>query len=451
MEQIIRANRTIMSILGKAKQSVSGYRLLHYCVPVQVEEGTLLFNVLTRELLLLTPEEYANALDCAYLRQQWFVVPMETDEKKLVGLVRWLQGTMRKESKHIDKYTIMTTMDCNARCFYCYELGRARIPMSNETAVKTADFIKANCGGKEVNISWFGGEPLYNAPVIDVITDRLREGNVAFRCSMVSNAYLFDDALVQKAKENWNLKWVQITLDGTEQVYNRCKAFIYREGSAYQVVIGNIARLLEAGISVVVRMNIDFHNADDLMALAEELAERFKGKTGLRAYPHLIFDEKKSWDERYPLDQWKKLYQMMNRLEDKLVELGLHTMGEPLKRELRRNYCMADDEHAVVVTPDGHLSVCEHFSESEFIGDLDSQHRDKAVITSWCEHCDEIPECNDCFYYPDCVRIKKCPDLMPCIEPDREKRRRRLEAAMMYEFRRWQNDPAADTLNANDN
>ena len=54
MEQIIRANQTIMEILGKAKRGSSGYRMIRYCMAQQVEDGVLLFNVLTRELLLLT-------------------------------------------------------------------------------------------------------------------------------------------------------------------------------------------------------------------------------------------------------------------------------------------------------------------------------------------------------------------------------------------------------------
>lgn len=40
---------------------MGSYRLMKYCISTEVEEGVLLFNVLTRELLLLTQEEYADS------------------------------------------------------------------------------------------------------------------------------------------------------------------------------------------------------------------------------------------------------------------------------------------------------------------------------------------------------------------------------------------------------
>ena len=444
MEQIIKANEAVISILGREKAPVAGCRMLHYCISTPVEEGMLLFNMLTRELLLLTEEEYAGALELPYLRKQWFVVPEETNDKQLVGLVRWIQSTMTKESKAITGYTILTTTDCNARCFYCYELGRSRIPMSEETALKTAAFIKKNCGGKEVRIGWFGGEPLYNTRAIDLICDTLRSEGVSFRSSMISNGYLFDDEMVAKAADRWNLERVQITLDGTEAVYNRCKAFIYKEGSAYQVVTGNIARLLDKGIHVGVRMNMDFHNAEDLMQLSDELARLFKGKTGLTAYPHLIFDDKTAWDQRYSLEKWTRLYEAMHRLEDKLISLGIYSLMEPrLRKDLPQHHCMADDGSMIVITPDGSLGVCEHFSESELIGHIDSPERNKAVIASFRQRCDEIPECATCFFYPQCHGLKKCPDRIPCIPPERQSARRLVQRAMVNEFRRWQQDPTA--------
>ena len=438
MEQIIRANQTIMEILGKAKRGSSGYRMIRYCMAQQVEDGVLLFNVLTRELLLLTREEYAAAVESEYLRDHWFVVPEETDEKKMVGLVRWIHKTMRKESKGITDYTILTTTDCNARCFYCYELGRSRIPMSDETALQTADFIIANCGGKDVAIDWFGGEPLYNYRAIDLICDRLRENGVAFRSSMISNGYLFNDELVQKAVDSWKLKWVQITLDGTEEVYNRYKAFIYREGSAYQVVTGNIARLLDAGIMVIIRLNVDFRNAEDLAALCGELSARFAGKSNLKVYPHVIVDNKSPEAQRSDLETWEQLRQLQYRLEDKLIAGGLCLINDRrLKRELPGNCCMADNESAMTVMPDGQIGRCVHFSDSESVGRIDSTQRDQVLPESWKERREEFAECAGCFYYPECLRLKKCPNKTPCDDAERVKNRRHVEQAMINEFHQW--------------
>lgn len=439
MEQIIKPNGAIMEILGKAKSAASGYRLIKYCVSAQVEEGTLLFNLLTREMVLLTPEEYAGAIESDYLRQQWFVIPKELDEKKNVGLVRWICANSCKKKEHITGYTILTTTDCNARCFYCYESGCSRVTMTEETAVKTANYIKDHCGGQKVTLTWFGGEPLVNYSVIDLICERLRAEGIEYESLMISNGYLFGDEIVEKAMNSWNLKKTQITLDGTEQVYNRSKAFVYKEGSAYQVVLGNIARLLKAGIDVNIRLNTDFYNVDDLMVLADELVERFPDQKGLHVYTHLIFNGDTPWDERYTLEQWNRLYDAQKRLGDKLLANGLTAMKYyGVRRKLPTVQCMADSDEAVVITPSGHIGRCEHFSESELVGHIDSDVYDQSVLNSWKTREQEIPECDDCFYYPECIRLKKCPTIMPCIDLERAVLRRRTELSMINEFHHWQ-------------
>jgi hypothetical protein len=47
-------------------------RLMHYCAETAVDDGILLFNLLTRELVLLTEEEYAHLTELDYLKERWF-------------------------------------------------------------------------------------------------------------------------------------------------------------------------------------------------------------------------------------------------------------------------------------------------------------------------------------------------------------------------------------------
>jgi MoaA/NifB/PqqE/SkfB family radical SAM enzyme len=55
--------------------------------------------------------------------------------------------------------------------------------------------------------------------------------------------------------------------NGDEQTYNRVKAYIYKGVNAYERVMENIGHLIAAGIEVVIRMNLDMHNADNLERL----------------------------------------------------------------------------------------------------------------------------------------------------------------------------------------
>lgn len=50
---------------------------------------------------------------------------------------------------------------------------------------------------------------------------------------------------------------IQVTLDGTEGVYNAVKRYVDAgEKSPYQVVLANIRGLLDAGVRVIVRLNV---------------------------------------------------------------------------------------------------------------------------------------------------------------------------------------------------
>jgi len=158
MQTILPPSGNTIKILGKARSAEHGLRWMTYVLAQPVEGGVLVFHTLTRALLLLTPEEYAAPDNLPELRSSWFRVPQEMDDMKYADQVRFIRRTMWKEPEHITSYTIFTTTDCNARCFYCYEMGRSRIPMSAETAHKAAAYIAAHCGGEKVHLHWFGGE-----------------------------------------------------------------------------------------------------------------------------------------------------------------------------------------------------------------------------------------------------------------------------------------------------
>lgn len=436
MKIISTANEAVLEILEKFKKHSDQYRRIYYIAEEVTEDGILLFNLLTRELILLTEEEYNRIKDLDYLKDRWFLVPEGTNEKELVSLVRWVLSTRQKKQGHITGYTIFTTTDCNARCFYCFELGRSRIPMSEETAYKTAKYICDHCGGENVNISWFGGEPLFNSKAIDIICDELRKAGVEFRASATTNGYLLDEKTVEKAVKSWNLKRVQITLDGTEKVYNKIKAYIYKDTNPYQIVMDNIGHLLNADVTVQIRLNMDLNNAENLLELVDELAKRFPDHKRLYIYARHIFKSDKPLADIHTKQEWEKHDRAMRLLNERIVQNGLARKGG-IKKEFRLHYCMADSGQAVTVLPNGEIGLCEHYTESEFIGHLDGDRFDETVIKRWRETIPEIPECDTCFYYPECILLKMCSNCSVCFQQERERFLDETKLAMVNEYKKW--------------
>ena len=279
----------VKKIIGDgAKKPDKHYKKSVFLQELPCEEGILLYHSLLKTFVLATEEEYGFILqgeadfdtECgAFFYRNYFLVSDDISEFDTAKNVREVMDLLKKPVKAPNSYTILTTTDCNARCFYCYEIGCEKINMTEDTARKVLARIERDFSvhKKEVKLHWFGGEPLFNASVIDVITEGLKKKVIPFSSQMVSNGYLFDETMVKKASETWNLKTVQITLDGTEEVYNRRKAYIYKGVNAFERVLHNLELIADAGIEISIRLNMDAGNIADLRALKQELKERFDG------------------------------------------------------------------------------------------------------------------------------------------------------------------------------
>ncbi len=410
-------------VFGKQERSKEdSVRFLTYCVATPCDDGVLLYNVLTKELLLLESEESEcinyNDLTSSpillkkdselfrHLYDNYFIVPQNNDDKGLCLNLRSIARELREVENEgrIIGYTILTTTDCNARCFYCYEKGARRQNMTDLTAHRVVEFIKTHCGGRKVTLSWFGGEPLYNTSPIDIISQGLRSAGIDYSAGIITNGYLFDDSVVAKAVEQWNLKHVQITLDGTEEVYNRRKAYIYREGSAFRRVTDNIERLLKADIRVSIRLNMDSQNYDDLKSLIDQLICRFGHYKQFHIYVALLSDGIS--DEPCSGDLSENCHNVLF-LRKKLKDAGM-VHKKWFGKGIKTNSCMADRVSSVVIQTDGALGRCQHYYDSRPCGNLDEGINDMQEVAHWCEADTDSPLCDHCALYPECYRISAC-------------------------------------------
>ena len=405
----------------QAKKEDTPYRLMHYVVQQEVEEGVLLYNTLTCAMALVTHEEAKNLTAVEGLIEHRFLVPVDHDDKKFCKIVKFGAKAMQKRPKGIRSYTIVTTTGCNARCAYCFEQGVKPVHMTMETAEKVAQYIISHRGEhEEVKIRWFGGEPLYNFKVMDLICTRLKENGIKYYSNIITNGYLFSDRLVEKARHLWNIKKVQVTLDGTEENYNRIKAYIHTNGAnPYQRVMESIKRLLEAKIPTVnIRLNLDYDNLVDIRALTKECGDRFNGYDNFYIYFSLLYEYKEN--EKKAL-QRKAVFDEKAKLETMVQDMGLkRAISYDKKEGIILNQCMVDSGDAIMIVPDGHLGLCEHYLDSHFIGHIDSDDWDQEEVKWSREYWEEIPECDTCPLYPRCYRLKICSNLNVCFKEARE-------------------------------
>lgn len=426
------------------------YRLSIYCVAIDVPGGKCIMNTFTKACIYISNEEFEHIYEkkfidyVDFLKKNYFLVEKDYDEFERMTTLRKefeipLNDNYLKKG-NIDEFTILTTTSCNANCFYCYEKGRSRKPMTLETAEKVANYIIENHAPKRpVRLRWFGGEPLFNMKVIDHIVTKVKEAGLSYSSGMISNGYLFSDEVVKKAKELWKLNSVQITLDGTEETYNKVKDYIYKDGpSPFKKVTDNIDRLIHNNISVSVRMNMDLYNAENLKELIYYLRDRFGNNRFFGCYVYPLFEE---FEERTP-EQKAGVYKKLEEIQEVLDKCGF-MKSDSIGNGIRSHHCMCDNGRAVLICPDGDIGLCEHYSESEFWGHVDNpENKDWDMIKSWKVLREPLEICKTCPYYPDCVRLDKCTELRNCDEYIKQWRMREQKYLVRNVFNAWcRNNP----------
>lgn len=427
MEIIKDPIKEVLVILGVQEYNPSKrYRKSYYTMCVKVKRGVLVYHSLLGSVILCKELIVNN-----FFVANWYYVPIGFDERRLVSNVR-NQLRTKPVFNALRTFTIYPTTDCNARCHYCFERGRKSNRMTEQTALLAAQYI-INSNQNKITIRWFGGEPLFNQAAINTICDNLQLYNIDFESKMATNGFLFNSTLIKIAKANWNLKQVQITLDGTEEIYNKVKGF-KTTINAFQKVIKNIHLLTEQTIDVVIRLNVDNQNIDNQRKLVENtLISEFHGNKHISIYTHLLMEALHNYDKT----EMHQLFKKKNVIDRMINQNGLsiHT-SIPSKPKLYK--CIADNRESVTVLPKGKIGLCEHYTDQKYISDLySSDSFDFVQISEIRTYNQELVLCRKCHFYPRCLRLVNCPDSGICNREIKKQNIQYMKVEIMSEYHNW--------------
>lgn len=185
------------------------------------------------------------------LRDLGFLVDDSFDE---VGLIeRFREEDTRKDSQVV---TIFSTNDCNARCYYCFEEGLARENMPLSTADRIVSFIAESCPKKDLQIQWFGGEPLMAMDIIERITLGLENHGFVLSTRVTTNGSLLTQGMLDFFKRHYHRISFQITVDDIGERYAKVKRYVnIPEEDAFPLVIENCKMVLKNGLFLNIRVN----------------------------------------------------------------------------------------------------------------------------------------------------------------------------------------------------
>ena len=141
--------------------------------------------------------------------------------------------------------------DCNLRCKYCFaatgDFGTGRKLMPLETGKAAIDFLLEQSEGREnLEVDFFGGEPLMNFEVVKEIVNYARskekEFGKNFRFTITTNGMLLTDDKIDFI--NNEMSNVVLSIDGRKEVNDKMRVRVDGSGS-YDKITEAYKRLVE--------------------------------------------------------------------------------------------------------------------------------------------------------------------------------------------------------------
>lgn len=421
MKLLLKGETLVFQLTGE-KNVVKGttYRFSDFAVPFSHNGTDYLYNTFTKRLYALDGEQLDTSVDAWYpsseiegneflteLVKNLFLVPEDKDEAKFYEGFLTIARAMAKRNKKkgFKTYTILPTTACNARCFYCFEQGIKYITMDDETVDQTIRFIlDTRQPEQRIRICWFGGEPLIGEKIIDKICAALREEGVDFVSSMISNGSLINEEIIEKMNNDWNLKNIQITLDGVEEEYNRRKNYIFQYDSAYWHVLSRLKMInTQTDVYLSIRVNIDEGNIDGFAQMFEDLDPFLPNKDRVNISLSPLYGDRKEGSDLEVIRKFESLFDYVDKTDYFL------SLKYPARR-LRLHYCGADSDESVVIAPDGKLYACENVHERPFsTGTIWEGLTNKELVNDLLKVEKVADKCKGCPWLPDCTSFSRCP------------------------------------------
>ena len=302
--------------------------------------------------------------------------------------------------------------DCNLACKYCFaeegEYHGRRALMSYEVGKKAMDFLIANSGKrKNLEIDFFGGEPLMNWQVVkDLVAygrSQEEKHNKHFRFTLTTNGVLLNDEVQEFA--NREMDNVVLSLDGRKEKNDFMRPFRNGKGS-YELIVPKFQKMAESRNQeryyirgTFTKHNLDF--AEDVRRF-DELGFKqmsIEPVVALPEEPYAICEE----DLPQIFAEYDKVAKyLIEREEEKKGFNFFHFMidleGGPCVAK-RLSGCGAGTEY-LAVTPWGDFYPCHQFvGKEEFImGNVDTGVVTPDIVESF-RGCNVYTkeQCKSCF------------------------------------------------------
>lgn len=309
--------------------------LLEYCIEENMDE-----------LENIHPDFYH------YLVETKFLVDENLDE---VALVKELSKKVDEDSSTF-LLIINPTMNCNFKCWYCYETQVKNSQLEDSVLESINLFITKTLQKEEIkhfSLSFFGGEPLLYfkkkvIPIIDHFLEEMAGKEKTYDIGFTTNGYLINDDFIRYFKEKKLSPSFQITFDGYGKEHDAVR-FVSETKGSYNDIVENIKKLLRSKFSVSVRINYTDKNIHNCFKIVDDFAEVPQEMRN----SYLVFDFHRVWQNE-SLDNTSEIVKENTQI---MQEKGFKTS---VKYSLNKvlGSCYADKRNSAIINYNGDIYKC---------------------------------------------------------------------------------------------
>jgi uncharacterized protein len=287
-------------------------------VPLRDSSDVFLLNTLTDSQIIAPAPVVAllDSLDGEVLPRARSGRPFDQDERDALttlGELGFVVESRDADRRALDHYfetvrndtsqlrlTVLTTLQCNFACGYCIQgdhddHNRQGHKMSLETAAQVLAHAERQLDAvqpKALAVTFFGGEPLLNLPVVYYLAEHVQAAakarGVRFTLSVITNGLLLTPDVVDRLVP-LGLTGVKITLDGDQLAHDRKRPLRGGQGT-FDRIVANL-RAVAGRCAISIGGNFDAENAESYPALLDFLAAQpFAASIGKVNFKPIIAD-----------------------------------------------------------------------------------------------------------------------------------------------------------------
>lgn len=301
--------------------------------------------------------------------------------------------------------------DCNLRCSYCFastgDFGEGRKLMPFETAKAAIDFvIESSKGRRNIDVDFFGGEPLMNFDVVKQTVEYARsiekQHNKVFHFTLTTNGVLLNDEITEYI--NKEMSNCVLSLDGRREVNDKMRKTV-NGNSSYDVIVPKFKKLVEKRTGdYYLRGTFTKHNTD----FTEDVKHIYSLGFDQVSVEPVVSPAECDWaitEKELPavLNEYEKLAKYILEMKQAGKKINFFHFNLDLDDGpciLKRvKGCGCGSEY-VAVTPDGDIYPCHQFvGNRQFImgnvhgTEINKEMKAKFKNTDLCHKS----ECKNCF------------------------------------------------------